>query len=502
MTEQTPTVIRPQSVPLSHLAQPVETRQQGFDQRNLIVAATVVGVLVIAIGFGFNYLQTNNAVGVKPSAASSATGAIEPQTSTSPEQIAPFAKTQKQRARQQAQDALAAFVEHQIQLEEHMSVDTWAQEELALALDEAQRGDVEFLAEQFAASVATYQSATARLEEIVSSADALLAQLLVSTEAFVNQRNVEAATQSIEQALAVNPASVQAQRLQRRVAGLPKIISLLRDAKNHELGGRPQQALDVYAQIAQLDPEFDGLGPLQATAKQDFIGKQIAQHLTRGFKHLDDRKFDRAKLEFKKVLHLKPANEVALGGLAEVTKRNDLAIIRQHQQVAQNAITTEDWQTAIDAYTAVLALDANIQFAQSGLQSSQAHYKTSELLAKISAQPERLSSEKLYLQAVTIVDRARLLELRGAKLNTAIDDVSVLISLYRDPVDVVLLSDDATDIIVSNVGRLGTFARKTLKLRPGQYTIRGSQNGCRDIYLSIQVLPGIEPVQLSCTEKL
>lgn len=77
-----------------------------------------------------------------------------------------------------------------------------------------------------------------------------------------------------------------------------------------------------------------------------------------------------------------------------------------------------------------------------------------------------------------------------------------MLQQYSNPVDVTLRSDNATDIIVSNVGRLGFFEEKVLSLRPGTYTIRGSQNGCRDLYLSIEVLPGIEPLDLSCQERI
>ena len=62
--------------------------------------------------------------------------------------------------------------------------------------------------------------------------------------------------------------------------------------------------------------------------------------------------------------------------------------------------------------------------------------------------------------------------------------------------------NDKTDIIVSNIGRLGLFKEKSLNLRPGEYTIRGSQDGCRDLFLSVLVVPGIEPIDLRCQDRL
>jgi hypothetical protein len=177
-------------------------------------------------------------------------------------------------------------------------------------------------------------------------------------------------------------------------------------------------------------------------------------------------------------------------------------VIRAHQQQAEAAMSGENWQSAIDAYQAVLALDGNIQFAANGLNDAKAHLRAQRLLTKIASEPSKLSSESLFLQANDIVQSARELQHKGPTIDRLVNEVNELLTLYRDPVDVVLISDNATEIVVSNVGRLGRFERKSLSLRPGQYTIRGSQDGCRDIYLSVEVLPGIAPLNLSCPESL
>ena len=73
---------------------------------------------------------------------------------------------------------------------------------------------------------------------------------------------------------------------------------------------------------------------------------------------------------------------------------------------------------------------------------------------------------------------------------------------YREPVAVSFISDNSIDVNLSNVGNLGRFTQRTLTLRPGTYTLRGSKNGCRDIYANISVLPNMPPVEIFCTEPL
>ncbi len=67
---------------------------------------------------------------------------------------------------------------------------------------------------------------------------------------------------------------------------------------------------------------------------------------------------------------------------------------------------------------------------------------------------------------------------------------------------VTLLSDNFTEVVLSNIGRLGNFQSKVLSLRPGEYTIRGSARGCRDIFLTVTVLPGIAPIEVFCMETI
>jgi tetratricopeptide (TPR) repeat protein len=277
---------------------------------------------------------------------------------------------------------------------------------------------------------------------------------------------------------------------------------LLRDAKNHELGGRYENALAVYEEVRTLDPQTPGLNTLIAAAQRGQTGEDLTTHISRGFAALEGRRFADARSAFQAALRLDPNNDIARGGLQQVARQNDLTVIRAHQQQAEAAMSGENWQSAIDAYQAVLALDGNIQFAANGLNDAKAHLRAQRLLTKIASEPSKLSSESLFLQANDIVQSARELQHKGPTIDRLVNEVNELLTLYRDPVDVVLISDNATEIVVSNVGRLGRFERKSLSLRPGQYTIRGSQDGCRDIYLSVEVLPGIAPLNLSCPESL
>jgi tetratricopeptide (TPR) repeat protein len=416
--------------------------------------------------------------------------------------LAPFALTQKERAREQVQQALALFVERQILLEDTMQVHQWGAAELEAAMALAKSGDADFIAESYDSALTAYQAAVEKMDAVISQGNELFSAYLDDTLRAIQALDPAAATVAIEQALTIKPNDAAALNARTRAQALPTIVSKLRSAKNHELGGRYSEALAVYDEVAQLDPLTSNLNELRAGAMAAQAGNDVASHISRGFAALQNKQFAGARNAFNAALRVDPDNAIAKGGLQQVAEVNDLTIISNFQSAAEQAIANEQWQDAIDAYQEVLKLDKNIQFAKRGLAQASAHQKAQRLLTRIVNEPQKLSTEKLFLDAREIVQDAQQLEFAGPELTRLSVEVNRLLALYADPVEVVLLSDNATNIVMSNVGQLGSFERRTLSLRPGAYTIRGSQNGCRDIFLNIEVLPGIEPLDLSCPESI
>ena len=502
MNDQREDIIEVQQAPLSHLSEKKSAHglRQYFDWRSAVMAVIVLTVLVAALVWIPAAPQQGE--GPYRAASPSAASANAAPATNADKQLAPFAQTQRERARTRAQEALAKFVEQQILLEENMQVTSWGAQELAEAMEMAKTGDAAFLKERFEESLAAYEQAVDSITSVFELGNQLFSAHLDAALKSIAERQTDAAIAALQQALTIKPQDPGALAAMQRAQQLPDIISKLRTAKNHELGGRYKQALAIYDEISRLDPDTTGLDELRAAARAAQAGDDLSAFISQGFSALEKGRFEQAKQAFNKALQLDANNAIAKGGLQQVAERSDLARIRGLQTKADSAMRAEQWQQALDAYDAVLKLDANIQFARNGSNAADAHLRASTLLEKITSEPHKLSSQKLYLDAVAILEEAKTLEYAGPELSRLTREVDQLLTLYKNPVDVVLLSDNATRIIMSNVGELGYFERKTLSLRPGQYTIRGSQSGCRDIYLSVDVLPGIAPLDLSCQERL
>ena len=96
------------------------------------------------------------------------------------------------------------------------------------------------------------------------------------------------------------------------------------------------------------------------------------------------------------------------------------------------------------------------------------------------------------------------MEAPGPRLRAQVAAVEKALADARTPVAVVIESDGLTEVALSRVGRLGTLKRRTLDLRPGEYTATGSRRGYRDVRRRFTVSAGTvaPPVVVRCEEAL
>ena len=102
-----------------------------------------------------------------------------------------------------------------------------------------------------------------------------------------------------------------------------------------------------------------------------------------------------------------------------------------------------------------------------------------------------------------VVDITRMSDV-GPNLGAKRDELSRLLKRAATPLQVQLVSDNATDVSVYKVGKLGSFETHELTLRPGKYVAVGSRPGYRDVRLEFLVGPEQEarPIVIRCEETI
>jgi hypothetical protein len=201
---------------------------------------------------------------------------------------------------------------------------------------------------------------------------------------------------------------------------------------------------------------------------------------------------------------LKPESREPADGLLQVDQGIKLGAIASLERQAHSLESGEQWAAAGSTYEEILKIDANLEFAKEGLSRSRGMEELHKRLSGYIEDPDVLSSPSTMQAATTlVVDITRMPEI-GPRLADKRDELTRLLKRAATPLTVQLVSDNLTNVSIYRVGKLGVFASRDLKLRPGTYVAVGSRPGYRDVRLEFRVAPEIEmqPIIVRCEEQI
>ena len=164
----------------------------------------------------------------------------------------------------------------------------------------------------------------------------------------------------------------------------------------------------------------------------------------------------------------------------------------------------EQWESAVETYKEVLEIDNNLLFAQEGLDRAQKMSALHAQLDEYISDPDSLSAAATMSRATGLVVDITRMSTIGPRLAEQRDQLSRLLKRAATPLTVRLISDNATDVAIYKVGKLGSFETRELDLRPGTYVAVGSRPGYRDVRLEFRVSPetDLQPIVVRCEEAI
>lgn len=226
--------------------------------------------------------------------------------------------------------------------------------------------------------------------------------------------------------------------------------------------------------------------------------------MSEGLAALDRGDFALARDAFERASELEPGSPQAADGLSRAETALRIARITQLQDQATTAVAAEDWHRAGELFGQALKLDPTILLAQQGHAESLERARLSDSLDFHVNHPERLSTAAVLEEATAVLAQAKDVEPAGQRLKRQIEALDRHVKAFSTPVPATLTSDNLTEVVVYKVGRIGTFDRHALELRPGTYTVVGSRQGYRDVRRRLVITPGVEPQPLAirCEDKI
>jgi hypothetical protein len=218
--------------------------------------------------------------------------------------------------------------------------------------------------------------------------------------------------------------------------------------------------------------------------------------MSEGLAALDRGALDDAQGAFARAEAARPGAPATADALKRVEDARKAEGLAAHRARAEAAEAREDWKGAAAEYEAALKLEPRVAFALEGRARSAPRAALDETLEGYLRRPERLSAEAVAREAERALGRAEDVDAPGPRLRQQRAALEGLLKQARTTVDVPLVSDGATEVVVLRVGTLGAFRQKQIALRPGSYVVVGRRRGYRDTRKTLVVSPGARPAPL------
>lgn len=356
-----------------------------------------------------------------------------------------------------------------------------------------------------------YPRAGERYRTVIDRMDALFERVEIefdsafaaARDAFDNRDHINA-LKFFDLAAAISPGNSEAATGLARAKNLKTILDLMVQAMQFEVDLELDAARVALEKVLSLDPVWgpaiDGLRRVRAAIMQF----AFEQRMTEGFDALGAGDYASARAAFNAAKKLDPQSRQPVDGLLQVDQEIRLASIGRLEREARRLEQNEEWQAAIAVYEKVFKIDSDLQFAQEGLSRSRQRAKLHDTLTGFIDDPDSLSAPVTMQRATSLlIDLSRISPM-GPRLEDQKNALSRLLKRAATPLDVMLISDNQTDVAIFRIAKLGAFESRALSLRPGVYVAVGSRPGYRDVRIEFRVAPEIEmqPVVVQCEEQI
>ncbi len=387
---------------------------------------------------------------------------------------------------------------------ERRAVQRWGGLRYKRAQEVYAAADTAYLARDYATASDKYREAIEVVEPLLDEVDEVFAAAFAEASTALEAANTADALRLFELAVAISPSHAGAQAGFIRAKNMDTVLALTDQGLALEKDLELEAAQQSFEQAVELDPEWQpaqaGLDRVSATIQQ----MEFDLRMTEGLIAISDGYYDAARAAFRMAQALKPGSREPADGLMQVDQEIRLNQIGAYEQQALGQQSDEDWAAAIATYERILEIDGNLDFARQGLQQAQQMTAVHEQLDAYIAKPDSLSASSTMQKATMMVVNITRMPEVGPVLGGKRDELSRLLKRAATPLQVQLISDNATDVSIYKVGRLGSFTTHELSLRPGKYVAVGSRPGYRDVRLEFLVGPEQEarPIVIRCEEAI
>lgn len=406
-------------------------------------------------------------------------------------------------ARRGADDAMSDLLDIRRKVEA-MQPEVWGGAAWSNAVAEAKSGDTAYMAKDFEEAARKFRVAVRAMEDVEEAAPLAFDSLLHEALDAVLRGDGRAATRLSRAALAIRPGDAGADKLLNRARVAEDVFRQMKEGASSEEAGHVEMAYAAYAEAQRLDPEFPGVAQAYERMRGQIGMAVLKKLMSSGLAAYREGQFDDARQKFLEAKRMRPDMPEIQDALRLVEDAIRLRRLDGLRNAAETEMAAENFESALKKYNEALAIDPSVVFAKEGRARSIEGIRLTRQLDAYLAQSESLYKDATLREARAFLNEAQAFAAAGEKLKARIDALAKALLMAETPIEVKLLSDGKTDVLLLRNGMLGRFEEKSLSLKPGNYTATGSRIGYRDVRVEIRVRPGgdLQAIPVLCKEKI
>ncbi|MEQ8427888.1 MAG: hypothetical protein RLT87_02090 [Gammaproteobacteria bacterium] len=362
----------------------------------------------------------------------------------------------------------------------------------------------EFAAANYAGALKRIKQATSLTEELIRTAGEEFQQAMTAAQIAYEKDDFDNARQQVVKAQMLNKASPEAKQLAEKINALGEILPLLKQASVAQVENNAEKELAIIEEILSLAPDREK----QQARKQELLTRLSLQryqsHIANAFAAIEKEDASAARKHINNARQIYPnRSEVKDVNSALVALEKEQRFAR-HARLATEAMREDNWEKAKQELTLALAEKPDDKTLKDLLQQTEIILSLQAQMERHLASPYRLADAGVIAQARTALAEAQAYREESIKLDRTASELSTLIDNMNKNVDVVVKSDNKTNVLVRGVGIVGMTDSKTIQLKPGSYKFEGKREGYKSKLIDVLVPYDKNQMQLTvvCDEPI
>jgi len=368
-------------------------------------------------------------------------------------------------------------------------VQLWAQDQWTKIKDLQSQGDDAYLNRAYDIAAKSYREAMQLLTDLEISIPETLERSLILGQESILQGDKNLAIANFETALAIDGGNELARRGLDRALKLDKVTEYTQLGVSLSEQRQWSESIGAFEKALVIDPDWTQAQQGLSKAIIENDKEQFQASLSKGYALMKEEEFDEAEAAFQKSLEIDPQSKAGQQAIEELEIQRRISLTKSLKYKGLIAEVNEEWGDAKSYYETILNFDPNISEVKDSLLRVNNRIRLINQMISFIAQTDNLNDERLFNQAQQALIQAQSIMNKGPKMTQQISELEQTLKIASKPVEVTLISDLKTDVVLYKTGQFGLFEQKTILLKPGVYTAKGTRIGYRDTTLRFKVSP-------------